>query len=142
MRTAPTTKQHSNPDVKQAVIAFTRPTPRNLKRGRFHTYKLGTTQADANSPMYKLSVPFFDEELPKEWIKFQHGLQAVLKGQNMAQGPVSYAVDKNLLKGNLLTVFKQAEIIHENQTVPHFELCLDDVAGHMFPEKAGQTQKC
>eukprot|EP00957_Ditylum_brightwellii_P007957 602911-Ditylum_brightwellii.AAC.1 len=25
--------------------------------------------------------------------------------------------------------------------VPHFELCLDDVAGHVFPEKAGQTQK-
>eukprot|EP00957_Ditylum_brightwellii_P021513 1622206-Ditylum_brightwellii.AAC.1 len=25
--------------------------------------------------------------------------------------------------------------------VPHFKLCLDDVAGHVFPEKAGQTQK-
>eukprot|EP00957_Ditylum_brightwellii_P014975 1129301-Ditylum_brightwellii.AAC.1 len=25
--------------------------------------------------------------------------------------------------------------------VPHFELCLDDVAAHMFLEKAGQTQK-
>eukprot|EP00957_Ditylum_brightwellii_P108426 8271273-Ditylum_brightwellii.AAC.1 len=25
--------------------------------------------------------------------------------------------------------------------VPHFELCLDDVAAHVFPEKAGQTHK-
>eukprot|EP00957_Ditylum_brightwellii_P021514 1622207-Ditylum_brightwellii.AAC.1 len=25
--------------------------------------------------------------------------------------------------------------------VPHFKLCLDDVAGDVFPEKAGQTQK-
>eukprot|EP00957_Ditylum_brightwellii_P125969 9603983-Ditylum_brightwellii.AAC.1 len=25
--------------------------------------------------------------------------------------------------------------------VPHFELCLDDVTAHVFPEKAGQTQK-
>eukprot|EP00957_Ditylum_brightwellii_P010458 791466-Ditylum_brightwellii.AAC.1 len=25
--------------------------------------------------------------------------------------------------------------------MPHFELCLDDVAEHVFPEKAGQTQK-
>eukprot|EP00957_Ditylum_brightwellii_P068437 5196069-Ditylum_brightwellii.AAC.1 len=47
-----------------------------------------------------------------------------------------------LLKGNALTVFKQAEIDHSTQSVTHFELCLDDVAEHVFPEKAGQTQKC
>eukprot|EP00957_Ditylum_brightwellii_P001182 92981-Ditylum_brightwellii.AAC.1 len=58
------------------------------------------------------------------------------------QGPPSYAVAKTLLKGNALTVFKQAEIAHGNQTVPHFELCLDDVAKHVFPEKTGQIQKC
>eukprot|EP00957_Ditylum_brightwellii_P179075 13641383-Ditylum_brightwellii.AAC.1 len=34
------------------------------------------------SPIYKLSVPFFDNGTPKELIKFQHELQAVLKGQN------------------------------------------------------------
>ena len=141
MRTAPTTKQHSNPDVKQAVIAFTRPTPRNLKRDRFHTYKLRTTPADTDSPTYKLSIPFFDEGTPEEWIKFWHKLQAVLKGQNVTQGPASYAVAKTLLKGDALTVFKQAETTHRNQTVPHFELCLDDMAAHVFPEKAGQTQK-
>eukprot|EP00957_Ditylum_brightwellii_P160039 12182381-Ditylum_brightwellii.AAC.2 len=112
MKTAPTTKRNSNPNVKQAIIAFTRPTPRNLERG-----------------------------LPKEWIKFWRRLQAVLKGQNVMQGPASYAFAKTLLKGDALMVFEQAEISHGNQTVPHFELCLDDVAAHMFPEKAGQTQK-
>eukprot|EP00957_Ditylum_brightwellii_P129428 9873470-Ditylum_brightwellii.AAC.1 len=58
------------------------------------------------------------------------------------QDPPTYAVAKTLLKGNTLTVFKQVEITHGNQTVPHFELCLDDMAKHVFPEKAGQTQKC
>eukprot|EP00957_Ditylum_brightwellii_P115458 8806535-Ditylum_brightwellii.AAC.1 len=38
-------------------------------------------------------------------------------------------------------VFEQAEIDHNNQTVPHFKLCLDDVAEHIFPEKAEQIQK-
>eukprot|EP00957_Ditylum_brightwellii_P141602 10787620-Ditylum_brightwellii.AAC.1 len=33
------------------------------------------------------------------------------------------------------------EIDHGNQTVPHFKLCLDDVAEHVFPEKDGQAQK-
>eukprot|EP00957_Ditylum_brightwellii_P159908 12171817-Ditylum_brightwellii.AAC.1 len=78
---------------------------------------------------------------PEEWIKFQRGLSAVLKGQNVTQGPPSYAVANTLLKGNALMVFEQAEIAHRNQTVPHFNLCLDDVAEHVFPEKAGKIQK-
>eukprot|EP00957_Ditylum_brightwellii_P157843 12014397-Ditylum_brightwellii.AAC.1 len=61
------------PDVKQAVIAFMRPTPRQLEHGT-----------------------------PKKWIKFWRGLQAVLKGQNVMQGPPSYAVAKTLLKGDTL----------------------------------------
>eukprot|EP00957_Ditylum_brightwellii_P101068 7702992-Ditylum_brightwellii.AAC.1 len=130
MRTAPTMKRHSNSNVKQAVILFTRPTPRNLEHGTFHTYKLRTTPADTDSPTYELSISFFDEGSPKEWIQFRRGLQAVCKGQNVMQGPTSYAVAKTLLKGNGLTVFKQAETAHRNQTVPHYELCLDDVAAH------------
>eukprot|EP00957_Ditylum_brightwellii_P098357 7494367-Ditylum_brightwellii.AAC.1 len=38
-------------------------------------------------------------------------------------------------------VFKQAEIARGNQTVPHFDLCCDGVAKHVFPEKVGQIQK-
>eukprot|EP00957_Ditylum_brightwellii_P193080 14701160-Ditylum_brightwellii.AAC.1 len=65
MKTVPTTKQQSNPNVKQAVIPFTRPTLRNLEHGTFHTYKLHTTPADTNSPIYELSIPFFDKGSPK-----------------------------------------------------------------------------
>eukprot|EP00957_Ditylum_brightwellii_P195536 14899099-Ditylum_brightwellii.AAC.1 len=57
------------------------------------------------------------------------------------QGPPSYAVAKALPKSNALTVFEQAENTHGNQTLQNFDLCLDDVAKHAFPEKAGQTQK-
>eukprot|EP00957_Ditylum_brightwellii_P103897 7915395-Ditylum_brightwellii.AAC.1 len=70
MRTVPTMKRISNPDVKQVVIVLTRPTPRTLENSQFHTYKLRNTPADTDSPTYKLSVPFFDEGLPEEWIKF------------------------------------------------------------------------
>eukprot|EP00957_Ditylum_brightwellii_P136447 10406297-Ditylum_brightwellii.AAC.1 len=60
----------------------------------------------------------------------------------MTQGPASYAVEKTLLKGDALTVFEQVEVARGNQTVPHFNEYLDDVAEHVFPEKAGQIQKC
>eukprot|EP00957_Ditylum_brightwellii_P182660 13913433-Ditylum_brightwellii.AAC.1 len=46
-----------------------------------------------------------------------------------------------LLKDNVLAVFKQAEINHSTQRVPHYKLCLDDVAEHVFNEKTRQTQK-
>eukprot|EP00957_Ditylum_brightwellii_P103328 7874708-Ditylum_brightwellii.AAC.1 len=109
--------------------------------GERPAYKLRTTPADATLPIYKLSIPFFDEGAPEEWIKFLRGLAAVLKGQNVTQGLASYAVANTLLKGNALTVFKQVKITCENQTVPHFDQCLDDVAKHIFLEKAGQIQK-
>eukprot|EP00957_Ditylum_brightwellii_P093035 7084002-Ditylum_brightwellii.AAC.1 len=91
MRMVPTSKQQSNHDVKQMVISFMRPTLRQFERGQFHTYELCTTPADATLPTYELSIPFFDKGTPKEWVKFWHRLQAVLKGQNVMQGPSSYA---------------------------------------------------
>eukprot|EP00957_Ditylum_brightwellii_P064362 4884988-Ditylum_brightwellii.AAC.1 len=70
MRTVQTTLRQSNPDVKRAIILFLRPAPRQLERGQFHAYKLCTTPADLTSPLYELSVPFFDDRTPEEWIKF------------------------------------------------------------------------
>eukprot|EP00957_Ditylum_brightwellii_P098491 7503322-Ditylum_brightwellii.AAC.1 len=83
----------------------------------------------------------FDEGTLEEWIKFQRRLQAVLNEKNIMQGPASCAVAKTLFKGDALTVFERAVINHSNQTLPHFKICLDDVAEHVFPEKAGQAQK-
>eukprot|EP00957_Ditylum_brightwellii_P048752 3698840-Ditylum_brightwellii.AAC.1 len=81
----------NNPNV------FQQPQARQLKQGHYHTYKVHTIPADAMSPIYKLSLLFVDNGTPKEWIKFQCWLQAVLKGQNTTQGPPSYAVAKTLL---------------------------------------------
>eukprot|EP00957_Ditylum_brightwellii_P102013 7775100-Ditylum_brightwellii.AAC.1 len=85
MKTVPSMKHISNLDVKRAVIALTRPTLRTFECSQFHMYKLRTTQADTNSPTYELSIPFYDEETPKQWIKFRRGLQGVFKGQNVTQ---------------------------------------------------------
>eukprot|EP00957_Ditylum_brightwellii_P054312 4114755-Ditylum_brightwellii.AAC.1 len=140
MKTAPTSTQ-SNPYMKRVVIAFHQPQTRQLECGQYHTYKIRTAPTDATSPIYELSVTFFNNGTPEEWIKFLHGSQVVLKGQNITQVPPSYAVAKTLLKDDALMVFKKAEIDCGNQTVPHFELCLDGIAEHVFPPKARQTQK-
>eukprot|EP00957_Ditylum_brightwellii_P074986 5698642-Ditylum_brightwellii.AAC.1 len=79
MKTVWTATKHTNPDVKRAIIPFPRPELRNLEKGQYHTYKLRTTPVDATLPVYELSVPFFDERTPEEWIKFRRGLAVVLK---------------------------------------------------------------
>eukprot|EP00957_Ditylum_brightwellii_P065081 4936576-Ditylum_brightwellii.AAC.1 len=115
----------SNPDVKWAIILFPRADPRNLERDQFQTYKLHNTpempSCQSTSSPYPSSM--------KEPLK-------------SGSWPASYAVAKTLIKGDALTVFKQAEIACGTQTVPHFNECLDDVAEHIFSEKAGQIQKC
>eukprot|EP00957_Ditylum_brightwellii_P144053 10976407-Ditylum_brightwellii.AAC.1 len=68
MKTVPTANKRSNPDVKRAIIPFPRPELKNLERGQFHTYKLRATPVDATLPVYKLSVLFFNEGTPEEWI--------------------------------------------------------------------------
>eukprot|EP00957_Ditylum_brightwellii_P025861 1956667-Ditylum_brightwellii.AAC.1 len=76
MKTVLMANKRSNPDVKRAIIPSLRPERRNLERGQFHSYKLCTTPTDATLPVYKLSVLFFDEGTPEEWIKFRRGLDA------------------------------------------------------------------
>eukprot|EP00957_Ditylum_brightwellii_P154411 11750070-Ditylum_brightwellii.AAC.1 len=61
MRMAPSTKRATNPDVKRAVIALTRPTSKSLELSQCHTYRLCTTPADTDSPTYELTIPFFDK---------------------------------------------------------------------------------
>eukprot|EP00957_Ditylum_brightwellii_P086610 6589857-Ditylum_brightwellii.AAC.1 len=118
MKTVLMANKRSNPDVKWAIILFPRPEPRNLERGQFLTYKLCTTSANDTSPVYELSVPFFIEGTPEQWIKFRHWLAAVLKGQNMTLGPASYAVAKMLLKGEALTVFDRQRLHVELRPCP------------------------
>eukprot|EP00957_Ditylum_brightwellii_P062858 4768982-Ditylum_brightwellii.AAC.1 len=130
MRTVPTKPGRGNKDVKLLIILLKRADPKLLECGQFHTYKLRTTPADMTSPLYKLSLPFFDSGTPEECILFRRGLTTVFKGQNITQGPLSYVVAKTFLKVDALTVFEQAEIARGNQMLPYFELCLDDVAKH------------
>eukprot|EP00957_Ditylum_brightwellii_P096295 7333975-Ditylum_brightwellii.AAC.1 len=68
MRTVPTKLGRPSKDMKQAIILIKRADPKPLERGQFHTYKLRTTPADPMSPIYDLSLPFFEEGSPEEWI--------------------------------------------------------------------------
>eukprot|EP00957_Ditylum_brightwellii_P188430 14344794-Ditylum_brightwellii.AAC.1 len=65
MKTAPTSKQQSNPDVKQAVIAFQKPCPRQLEHHQFHMYKLRSPLQTLHHP----SMNFLYLSLTREPLK-------------------------------------------------------------------------
>eukprot|EP00957_Ditylum_brightwellii_P037508 2836562-Ditylum_brightwellii.AAC.1 len=65
MKTVPMKPECRNKDVKRLIIPFKRADPKPLECGQFPTYKLRTTPADVTSPLYKLSLPFFEEGSPE-----------------------------------------------------------------------------
>ena len=65
----------------------------------------------------------------------------VLKGQNVTSGRAKYDIDKTLLKGDALTVFKDNKTSYGSFALANFDKCLDNVMTHVFPEKSVQTQK-
>ena len=123
-------------DAKQAVIPFERPEAKTLETVQCHVYKLWTSPTNADSPVYKLTVLFFESRSLEQGIKFWKNLEAVLKGQNVTSGPAKYAVFKSLLKGDALTIFKAAKTSYGSVTLVNFEKCLDNVTTHVFPEKS------
>eukprot|EP00957_Ditylum_brightwellii_P072222 5490416-Ditylum_brightwellii.AAC.1 len=72
--------QAKQPGCETGSYSVPKTCPQAAQCGQFHAYKLCTTPADVTSPIYELSVPFFDGGTPDEWIKFQRGLAVVLKG--------------------------------------------------------------
>eukprot|EP00957_Ditylum_brightwellii_P168608 12833499-Ditylum_brightwellii.AAC.1 len=63
MKTVLTTTKQSNPDVKWAIILF--PRPEAIEKRPVPHLQATHHPADATSPIYKLSVPFFDKGTPE-----------------------------------------------------------------------------
>eukprot|EP00957_Ditylum_brightwellii_P166100 12645821-Ditylum_brightwellii.AAC.1 len=71
MKAVPTKPGRPSKYMKRFIIPFKRADVKPLEHGQFHTYKLRTTPADPTPPLYKLSLPFFKEGSPEEWILFR-----------------------------------------------------------------------
>ena len=97
MKVAPTSDKRRS---FKPVIPLDRPPVAELETGQYHKYKLRTTPALAESPLYELTVPIFSTGSPEEWLKFTANLETVIKGQAVNDGPGRYALARNLLKGD------------------------------------------
>eukprot|EP00957_Ditylum_brightwellii_P041362 3132191-Ditylum_brightwellii.AAC.1 len=95
---------------------------------------------NSNSPIYSLVVPVLDTGTVEERLTFVQSLQAVIAGQNITNAQGAYAITKNPLRYNMLTVFKIMEGNNRSQIEPNYNQTMKDVHIHMFSLQAYITQ--
>ena len=54
--------------------------PKELEKDQYMTFKLKTDPGSRNSAEYSLSVPYFRDGSPEEWLKFVMNLKRLFEG--------------------------------------------------------------
>jgi hypothetical protein len=123
-------------------IALERPVKKELEKGDYLTYKLRNDPADPQSPGYELTIPYFRDGTPEQFLRFKKNLNKVFNGQNVTDGPGMFTIGRRLMDGDALSHFENfvtAEAL--TQTVNNFNKAMEAVGRHVFPAQAAKLQK-
>jgi hypothetical protein len=122
-------------------IPLERPETKEIKKNECLTLKLRTDPANNDSQTYELTVKFFSSGTAEEWLVFLRDLKRILVGQNITQGAGKYMMIRRLIFGDTLAVFNKNAQELGNETNANFELALQAVTTHVFPQRALSYQK-
>ena len=123
------------------AISLERPEPKEYSSQNFLSNKCYSTPGDANSNTYNVSVQYFEEGTPEEWLQLLAAHTRICQGQNITNGPGMYNVLSRHLKGSILSKYNTVAAAHGSQTVDHFKLVAADLSAHVFLSKAYIIQK-
>ena len=123
------------------AIALERPEPKEYSSQNFLSNKCYSTPGDANSNTYNVSVQYFEEGTPEEWLQLLAAHKRICQGQNINNGPGTYNALSRHLKGTILSKYNTVQEARGNQTLEHFNLVAADLTAHVFPSKAYVIQK-
>mgnify|MGYP001048519339 CR=1 FL=1 len=121
-------------------IPYERPTPKELRKDEYMTFKLRTVPDKSDSPTFELTVPFFSTGTVEEWILVKQKITKVLAGLNATTGPTKYSITRSLLRGRAATTFTQAAQ-GKTETNENYKDVLNTVSRSIFPPRAAQTQR-
>ncbi len=122
------------------VIPFKRVEKRLNKEDRV-VVRLRSKPDDKESDTYDLTVPYFKEGPPEEWLLFLLKFEEVLKGQAITETHSKAAMLGRLLKGDALAIFNTAWNAAPMKTDDVFENALRSVSIHVFPWRALSLQE-
>ena len=74
------------------VIPLERPEAKEFNSKNYLTNKCQSVPGDNNSALYNVTVQYFDEGMPKEWLELLAAHKRVCQGQNITNEPGMYNV--------------------------------------------------
>jgi hypothetical protein len=122
-------------------ISLQRPPRVDWESGTYLSLKLLAVPGNHDSPTYNMSVRFFDNGTPEQWLMFQKALSKVLVGQNITTGPPTYGMARRLMEGAALSKFDESSLRHGAETLIHYDQVMKDISNYVFPTRALQVQK-
>jgi hypothetical protein len=122
-------------------IQLQRPRRLEWNSGTYLSLKLLAVPGNNNSPTYSMSVRYFDNGTPEEWLMFRKALSKVMIGQNITTGPSTYGMARRLMEGAALSKFDESALLHGAETLIHYEEIMKDITNYVFPTRALQIQK-
>ena len=123
-------------------IPLDRPVKRELEKGDYLVYKLRNDPADPASGGYDLTIPYFRDGTPEQFLRFRKNLLKVFAGQNVTDGPGMFTIGRRLMDGDALSEFENFVTAEQlTQTVNNFNRAMEAVAKHVFPAQAAKLQK-
>ena len=114
---------------------------KSLQKHEYLTFKLRSAPTVADSPVYELSVPFFNMGSCELYLITLRHLGEIIFGQNITDAPGMYALARRVFKGNALATFNASAAIAGAETIPNYHQAVGALTHHVFPHCAYATQK-
>ena len=112
-----------------------------LQKHEYLTFKLRTTPAQADSPTYDRSVPFFDKGSCELYLITLRHLNELITGQHILQADGMYALARRIFKGDALATFNREALDAGDEMIAHFQTAIAGLTRHVFPHRAYAIQK-
>ena len=141
MKTTSNKVSQTNRRYLKPVIGLERPTPVTLQKGEYVILKCRTVPGDAKSPTYDLPIPYFKTGSPEEFLNWRKSLDKAMIGQDCTTAEAKYGMARRLLDGDALAAFNQSANSFTSENLASFDHVIAELTAHVFPARAGQTQK-
>jgi hypothetical protein len=102
------------------------------------TFKLRSVPTAADSPVYELSVLFFNKGSCELYLITLRHLGEIIVGQN---APGMYALARRVFKGDALATFNSAATVAGAETIANYQQAKRALTRHVFPHRVYATQK-
>jgi hypothetical protein len=114
---------------------------KSLQKHVYLTFKLRSVPTAADSPVYELSVPFFNKGSCELYLITLRHLGEIVVGQNINDAPGMYALARQVFKGDALATFNTAATIAGAETIANYQQAIRALTRHVFPRHAYAMQK-